>query len=77
MRDWNRQGIGDSTKREVILEVEDKGFDNDVNGESEEFERMDRERHRLREERDSTIGVAMSASEDDKREANFSDIHGF
>jgi len=27
--------------------------------------------------RDSTIGVAMSASEDDKRAANFSDIHGF
>ena len=21
MRDWNRQGVGDSTKREVILEV--------------------------------------------------------
>jgi len=47
---------------------------NDVNG--EEFERMDRERHRL-EERDSTRGVVMSASEDDKREANFSDFHGF
>jgi len=44
----NRQGIGDSTKREVILEVQDKGFDNDVNGEAEEFERMDRKRHRLR-----------------------------
>ena len=48
---------------------------NDVNGEAEEFERMDRERHRL-EERDSTRGVVMSASEDDKREANFSDFHG-
>ena len=48
---------------------------NDVNG--EEFERMERERHRLREERDSTMGVVMSASEDDKREANFSDFHGF
>jgi len=49
---------------------------NDVNGEAEEFERMERERHRLGE-RDSTRGVVMSASEDDKREANFSDFHGF
>jgi len=49
---------------------------NDVNGEAEEFERMERERHRL-EERDSTRGVVMSVSEDDKREANFSDFHGF
>jgi len=48
MRDGNRQGIGDSAEREVTLEVQDKGFDNDVNGESEEFERMDRERHGLR-----------------------------
>ena len=49
-----------------------------MKGELEEFERMERERHRLREEeRDSTRGVAMSASEDDKREANFSDFHGF
>ena|GEM_PF-6523216 len=47
-----------------------------MKGELEEFERMERERHRL-EERDSTRGVAMSASEDDKREANFSDFHGF
>ena len=47
-----------------------------MKGELEEFERMDRERHRLGE-RDSTRGVVMSASEDDKREANFSDFHGF
>ena len=47
-----------------------------MNGEAEEFEKMERERHRLGE-RDSTRGVVMSASEDDKREANFSDFHGF
>ena len=46
-----------------------------MNGEAEEFEKMERERHRLGE-RDSTRGVVMSASEDDKREANFSDFHG-
>jgi len=48
MRDGDRQGVGDSAKRKVILEVEDKSFDNDVNGEAEGFGSMDRERHRLR-----------------------------
>ena len=48
MRDIDIQASFNSTKRKVVSEVQDESFENDIDRETEEFERMKVERHWLR-----------------------------
>nr|WP_156487911.1 hypothetical protein [Fervidobacterium pennivorans] len=48
MRDIDIQASFNGTKRKVVFEVQDESFENDIDRETEEFERMKVERHRLR-----------------------------
>ena len=76
MRDIDIQASFNSTKRKVVFEVQDESFENDIDRETEEFERMKVERHRLRKRKwNRSFEVALSASETNEITADFVNFH--
>lgn len=76
MRDIDIQASFNSTKRKVVFEVQDESFENDIDRETEEFERMKVERHRLRKRKwNRSFEVALSASETNEITADFVNLH--
>jgi predicted DNA binding protein len=77
MRDIDIQASFNSTKRKVVFEVQDESFEDDIDRKTEEFERLDRKRNRLRKrKRNRSFEIALSASEANEITVDFVNFHG-